>query len=61
MTTATLFLEALLSARDVLYLSWVGRNQRDDSVAPPSVVVSELREYLNQSCFLRGQEVYRRI
>ncbi len=53
----TLFLEALLSARDVLYLSWVGRNQRDDSVAPPSVVVSELREYLNQSCFLEGMEV----
>jgi exodeoxyribonuclease V gamma subunit len=45
-----LFLEALLSARDVLYLSWVGRNQRDDSLAPPSVVVSELRDYLDQSC-----------
>ena len=45
-----LFLEALLSARDVLYLSWVGRNQRDDSITPPSVVVSELRDYLDQSC-----------
>jgi exodeoxyribonuclease V gamma subunit len=45
-----LFLEALLSARDVFYLSWTGRNQRDDSVTPPSVVVSELQDYLNQSC-----------
>ncbi len=45
-----LFLEALLSARDVFFLSWVGRNQRDDSLAPPSVVVSELRDYLEQSC-----------
>lgn len=45
-----LFLEALLSARDLLALSWVGRSQRDDSVAPPSVVVSELQDYLNQSC-----------
>ena len=45
-----LFLEALLSARDVFYLSWTGRNQRDDSLSPPSVVVSELRDYLDQSC-----------
>ena len=45
-----LFLEALLSARDVLYLSWTGRNQRDDAITPPSVVVSELRDYLDQSC-----------
>jgi len=45
-----LFLEALLSARDLLALSWVGRSQRDDSVTPPSVVVSELQDYLNQSC-----------
>ncbi len=44
-----LFLEALLSARDVLSLSWVGRNQRDDSVAPPSVVVSELQDYINHN------------
>jgi len=45
-----LFLEALLSARDLLAISWVGRSQRDDSVTPPSVVVSELQDYLNQSC-----------
>lgn len=43
-----LFLEALLSARDVLYLSWVGRDQRDDSLKVPSVVVSELLDYLRQ-------------
>jgi exodeoxyribonuclease V gamma subunit len=47
-----LFLEALLSARDLLALSWVGRSQRDDSVAPPSVVVCELQDYLNQSCIV---------
>ena len=52
-----LFLEALLSARDVLYLSWVGRNQRDDSIAPPSVVVSELLDYLDQSCHLAATTV----
>ncbi len=48
-----LFLEALLSARDVFFISWVGRSLRDDSLAPPSVVVSELQDYLNQSC--RGE------
>lgn len=37
-----LFLEALLSARRCLYLSYAGHDARDDSERPPSVVVSEL-------------------
>lgn len=41
-----LFLESLLSAREILYLSYVGRNQRDNSVMLPSVLVSELLDYL---------------
>ncbi|MCL2789462.1 MAG: exodeoxyribonuclease V subunit gamma [Desulfobulbus sp.] len=52
-----LFLETLLSARDVLYLSWSGRNQRDDSITPPSVLISELRDYLDQSCLLAATTV----
>ena len=40
-----LFLEALLSARDVFYISYVGRSIRDNSAIPPSVLVSELRDY----------------
>jgi exodeoxyribonuclease V gamma subunit len=40
-----LFLEALLSARDVFYLSYVGRSIRDSSPIPPSVLVSELLDY----------------
>lgn len=44
-----LFLEALLSARDHLYISWVGRDQRNDTAIPPSVVVSELQDYINSS------------
>lgn len=43
-----LFLETLLSARQTLYLSYVGLNDRDHRQAPPSVVVSELLEYLGQ-------------
>ena len=37
-----LFLESILSARDVLYLSYVGQSIRDNSELPPSVLVSEL-------------------
>ena len=43
-----LFLESLLSARRCLYVSHVGRNVRDDSVIPPSVLVSELLDYIEQ-------------
>ena len=41
-----LMLEALLSARDKLYISYVGRNVRDNSEQPASVLVSQLRDYL---------------
>jgi exodeoxyribonuclease V gamma subunit len=41
-----LMLEAVLAARDKLYISWVGRNVRDNSEQPPSVLVSQLRDYL---------------
>ena len=41
-----LMLDALLSARRVLYLSWAGRSVRDNSAQPPSVLVSQLRDYL---------------
>ncbi len=41
-----MMLEALLSARRVLYLSWSGRSVRDDSEQPPSVLVAQLRDYL---------------
>lgn len=41
-----LMLEALLAARDKLYVSWAGRNVRDNTEQPPSVLVSQLRDYL---------------
>lgn len=43
-----LFLEALLSARDVFCVSYVGRDIRDNSQRVPSVVVSELLDYLEE-------------
>ncbi|WP_328514245.1 hypothetical protein [Tepidiphilus baoligensis] len=41
-----LFLEALLSARERLYVSWVGHRITDNAPQPPSVLVAQLREHL---------------
>ena len=41
-----LLLEALLSARRQLYVSWVGRSIRDNSERPPSVLIGQLRDHL---------------
>lgn len=47
-----LFLETLLSAREVLYVSHVGRDMKDNGEIPPSVLVSELLEYVRENfCF----------
>jgi exodeoxyribonuclease V gamma subunit len=44
-----LFLEALLSAREVFYLSYVGQSLRDNQPLPPSVLVSELLDYVTEN------------
>lgn len=41
-----LFLEALLSAREHLHISWVGRSIHDNSERPPSVLVGQLRDHI---------------
>ena len=41
-----LFLEALLSARKRLHVSYLGQSIKDNSPIPPSVLVSELADYL---------------
>lgn len=55
-----LFLEALLSARDRLYISYVGQGIRDNSSIPPSVLVSELMDYLGNRCNLDEEGVIAR-
>lgn len=45
-----LMLEALLSARRRLYISWTGFSVRDNSEQPPSVLVSQLCDYLAALC-----------
>ncbi|MBE9397491.1 exodeoxyribonuclease V subunit gamma [Pontibacterium sp. N1Y112] len=44
-----LFLEAVLSAREKLYVSYVARSIHDNTEKVPSVLVSELVEYLAQA------------
>jgi exodeoxyribonuclease V gamma subunit len=43
-----LFLEAILSARERLYLSYTGQSIRDNSIFPPSVLVDELLDQLKR-------------
>ncbi len=43
-----LFLEALLSAREVFYLSYVGRSIKDNSERAPAVVVSEMLDLISE-------------
>ncbi len=51
-----LFLEVLLSARESLYLSYVGQDIRDGSERPPSVVISDLVDYVGQGLVDRGDD-----
>ena len=41
-----LFLEALLCAREKLYVSWIGRRVTDNAELAPSVVIGQLRDEL---------------
>ena len=50
------FLEALISARERLYLSYVGRSAIDNAEIPPSVLVSELLDYLDQAFVFPNQK-----
>ncbi len=48
-----LFLEALMSAEERLCISYNGQSDRDNSVIPPSVLVSELEDYVNRGFVCR--------
>ena len=43
-----LFLEAILSARDYLYLSYQGQSVKDNQTLEPSLVLQEFIDYLNR-------------
>ncbi|WP_181248693.1 MULTISPECIES: exodeoxyribonuclease V subunit gamma [Halomonas] len=50
-----LFLEALLSARDRLTISWCGRSPQDNGEKPASVLVGQLRDHLGKGWRLPDQ------
>jgi exodeoxyribonuclease V gamma subunit len=52
-----LFLEALLSARQRLYISYVGQSIADNSPIPPSVLVSELLEVIDTDFEMPGKNI----
>jgi exodeoxyribonuclease V gamma subunit len=45
-----LFLETLLSSRQHFCISWLGRHPKTNDEQPPSVVVAELRDYIDSIC-----------
>jgi exodeoxyribonuclease V gamma subunit len=49
-----LFLESIISARDNLILTYPGLSQSDNNEAPPSVLVSELLDFLDKGCTVDG-------
>ncbi len=49
-----LFLEAVLSAREHLHCSWVGRSVTDNTPRSPSVLVGQLRDHLAAGWRLAG-------
>jgi exodeoxyribonuclease V gamma subunit len=51
-----LFLESIISARDNLILTYPGLSQADNSEAPPSVLVSELLDFLDKGCTVDGRQ-----
>jgi exodeoxyribonuclease V gamma subunit len=50
-----LFLEALISAKNTLYISYIGQSIQDNSQREPSVLVAELMEYCQQNYCLTGE------
>ena len=52
-----LFLETLLSARERLHISYVGQSIQDNSPRPPSVLVSELLDYIDQGYELQDGKI----
>ena len=56
-----LFLEAVLSARERLHISYVGQSIQDNSLRPPSVLVSELLDYIDQGYETPGKEILEQV
>ena len=56
-----LFLDLLLAAQERLYLSYTGRSVRDNSPMPPSVLISDLLDYVVAAIDGTADEVRKRL
>lgn len=56
-----LFLETVLSARQYLYISYIGRSAKDNSIHPPSALVDELVDYVESGIIEPGIKVRERM
>ena len=56
-----LFLESIISAREKLYISYVGQNVQDNSRIPPSVLVSELLDTIEKGFDLPGRDILKQV
>jgi exodeoxyribonuclease V gamma subunit len=45
-----LFLETLLSAQQYLYISYIGQSVKDNTTIPPSALIDELLDYIQNAC-----------
>jgi len=51
-----LFLETIMSVREKLYISYIGRSIKDNSPKMPSILVSELIDYISEGYTLENYE-----
>ncbi|MER3546978.1 MAG: exodeoxyribonuclease V subunit gamma, partial [Rhodanobacteraceae bacterium] len=51
-----LFLQLIAAARDILYISWIGRDAHSNEVLAPSAVVAELMDTLRDGYLTRDDE-----
>ncbi|MGD9056268.1 MAG: exodeoxyribonuclease V subunit gamma [Desulfobacterales bacterium] len=56
-----LFLESIVSARNTLYISYVGQSIQDNSRMPPSPLVSELLDTIEKGFALPGKNIRERV
>ena len=55
-----LFLEAIISARQILYISYAGQSIEDNTTVPPAVPVSELIDYIENGFDLSEDQIVTR-
>ena len=56
-----LFLEAIISARKKLYISYIGQSIQDNTRIPPSVLISELLDYIENSFSAPGKNILEQV